>query len=196
MSAKSEVKRRRILDAGVEMFARSGIRGTRLKDIAEKAQLAKATLYYYFPDGKETIFSAAIRHVVGSVWARVVDEVEAQPTPAEQLETYVHTRVRIFDDEVTRRGVSVATWEELKPLADRVLKSFFDEERALLRGIMARGVEDGSFKELDPDVSALVVQSALRGFTADGPFGVPPEARERQVAQIFALLSSGIVEAP
>lgn len=193
MSSKSELKRRRILDAGVEMFARHGIRGTRLKDIAEQAELAKATLYYYFPDGKETIFSAAIRHVVGSIWERVIDEVEAQPTPIEQLRTYVYTRVRIFDEEVTSRGVSPSTWEELRPLADRVLKSFFEEELRLVRRIVTRGVEDGSFHALDPDVIAFVVQSALRGFTADGPFRVPPDERQRQLSQIFALLTRGLV---
>ena len=100
MTQKSEEKRRRILDAGILLFARHGIAGTRLSDIAGRARLAKATLYYYFPEGKETIFSRAIRLVVSDVYDRFRAEVLAQPDPLAQLQTYIYERVAIFDREL------------------------------------------------------------------------------------------------
>lgn len=48
-------RREAILRAALTLFARKGYSETTLTEIAAKARLGKATLYYYFPD-KESIF--------------------------------------------------------------------------------------------------------------------------------------------
>jgi AcrR family transcriptional regulator len=193
VTQKSEEKRRRILDAGILLFARHGIAGTRLSDIAGRARLAKATLYYYFPEGKETIFSRAIRLVVSDVYDRFRAEVLAQPDPLAQLQTYIYERVAIFDRELASRGVVQEVWQELKPLAERVLQPYFEQEQVLVREIIAAGVVDGTFCPTPPDIAASMLTAALRGITADGPIHVTADARREQVDAVFQLFTRGLL---
>jgi TetR/AcrR family transcriptional regulator of autoinduction and epiphytic fitness len=196
VTQKSEEKRRRILDAGIMLFARHGIAGTRLSDIAGRARLAKATLYYYFPEGKETIFSRAIRSVVSEVYERFRAEVLAQPDALSQLQTYIYERVAIFDRELTSRGVAQEVWLELKPLAERVLQPYFEQEQHLVREIIAEGVRNGTFCATDPDIAAGMLTAALRGITADGPIDITPAARRQQVDAVFQLFTRGLLAPP
>ncbi len=52
---KSDRTRDAILDAGRIAFARKGFSGTRIGDITDLAQVARANFYYYFP-GKTELF--------------------------------------------------------------------------------------------------------------------------------------------
>ena len=193
MTTKAEERRQRIIDAGVQLFARHGVKSTRLADIATRSKLAKATLYYYFPEGKETIFSAAIERVVTKIYDDFAAEVLVSDDPLEQLRAYTHGRVRIFDDELHARGVTPAVWEELKPMADRVLDPFFAKEFELVRGIFSRGVDAGLFRGVNPATAATLLTITLRGLTADGPFPESPEQRMREVNLLFEVITRGLL---
>src|SRR5690606_11500383 len=56
--------RTRILEAAVQLFARYGLERTTLADIAQCAHLSKATLYHHFPEGKASIFHAAVEGII------------------------------------------------------------------------------------------------------------------------------------
>jgi len=51
--------RRRLLDAGLKLFANRGYAGTAVQDITEEAKVTKPTLYYYF-ENKEGLFQALV----------------------------------------------------------------------------------------------------------------------------------------
>jgi AcrR family transcriptional regulator len=65
----AEERRKGILAAALEAFAEQGFAAARLDDVAEKAGVAKGTLYLYFKD-KEALFEALILSAVGPVLAR------------------------------------------------------------------------------------------------------------------------------
>ncbi len=51
--------RKRLLDAGLKLFANRGYAGTGVQDITEEARVTKPTLYYYF-ENKEGLFQALV----------------------------------------------------------------------------------------------------------------------------------------
>jgi len=51
--------RKRLLDAGLKLFANRGYAGTAVQDITEEAKVTKPTLYYYFGN-KEGLFQALV----------------------------------------------------------------------------------------------------------------------------------------
>lgn len=63
---KTSEKRRRVLDAGLFLLLRHGLRGTTMEAIARQAGMAKPTLYAQFPD-KETVFAAIVNSVMDAV---------------------------------------------------------------------------------------------------------------------------------
>src|SRR5437867_10138512 len=51
----SEERRGQILDAAAAVFARLGVRGSRIDDIVEEADLSKGGLYWYFKSKDELV---------------------------------------------------------------------------------------------------------------------------------------------
>jgi AcrR family transcriptional regulator len=66
----SEQRRRAILDAGLEVFATCGFAAARLDEVAEKAGVAKGTIYLSFRD-KEDLFEKIVLGSIGPVLARL-----------------------------------------------------------------------------------------------------------------------------
>lgn len=56
-------KRRKLLDASGEIFAKMGYEGTTIRDIAEVAKVQPSALIYHF-DNKKNLFYATLRHHV------------------------------------------------------------------------------------------------------------------------------------
>jgi AcrR family transcriptional regulator len=70
--ADGDKTRERILSAALETFARHGLLGTSVRDIAQRARIRVSTLYHYFPS-KEALYAEVQEHVHGRVRALVVD---------------------------------------------------------------------------------------------------------------------------
>ena len=77
---RADQTRARILEAAIRAFSENGLAGARTGQIAEAAGVNKALLYYYF-QGKEALYSAALedvaRRVVASSMAAPGDKLSA-----------------------------------------------------------------------------------------------------------------------
>lgn len=82
--AAAEEKRQAILDAGLEVFASNGFAASRLDEVAEKAGVAKGTIYLHFRD-KEDLFEQIVMGAVGPVIAQVDAAAERDDVPAAVL---------------------------------------------------------------------------------------------------------------
>jgi AcrR family transcriptional regulator len=77
-------KRQQLLDAAKEVFVRHGFASTRVADIAERAGVAKGTVYEYFRS-KEELFFALFESTNRLIRERADDLVERYPSPRERL---------------------------------------------------------------------------------------------------------------
>ena len=73
-TSRSEATEARILDAAEEQFAKSGLRGTRVREIALAAGVSPATLYIYFPS-KTALYQAVLDRGLQPV-AGVLDAID------------------------------------------------------------------------------------------------------------------------
>ena len=86
-----EKTRAAILKAALEEFAHEGATGARTDEIARRAGVNKALLYYYFKD-KEGLYAAALEQVFSGLYERVAAVLErADLPPPERLLLYVRT---------------------------------------------------------------------------------------------------------
>ena len=70
-----EKTRAAILKAALEEFAHEGVTGARTDEIARRAGVNKALLYYYFKD-KEGLYTAALDQVFSGLHQRVASVLE------------------------------------------------------------------------------------------------------------------------
>jgi len=77
-----EGRREAILQAGLTVFAAEGYAATKLDDVADKAGVAKGTIYIHFKD-KQDLFEQMVRDAVLPVIARLEGIAETPDLPAE-----------------------------------------------------------------------------------------------------------------
>jgi AcrR family transcriptional regulator len=137
-----------ILAAALEEFIAQGFASARLDTIAERAGVAKGTLYLYF-DSKETLFEAAVRGVISPVIERLEGAVFAPQGSAAAL---LETMIGIFYHEVVgtdrRKVIRVLIGEG--PRFPRLLGFYHGEVvsrgMAALRRLIDYGVTRGEFR--------------------------------------------------
>lgn len=91
-----EARRQAILEAGLAVFAAEGFAATKLDDVAEKAGVAKGTIYLHFQD-KQDLFEQIVREAVGPVVARLEDAAKHSDLPTDLV---LKTMFDLFRTEV------------------------------------------------------------------------------------------------
>jgi AcrR family transcriptional regulator len=92
--------RQRILRAAYDCVARWGFSKTTVEDAAREAGVSRATLYRYFPGGREELLAAVVAWENARFFARLYDEVRDAATLEEVLElglAFAHRDVRRHD---------------------------------------------------------------------------------------------------
>ncbi|HXY46247.1 MAG TPA: TetR/AcrR family transcriptional regulator [Acidimicrobiales bacterium] len=95
--------RARLLEATYECIARDGLGATSLEDAARSAGVSRATLYRYFPGGREELLAAVITWETLRFFLRLADAVAEAP----DLET-------LLVDGITFAHRSIAEHEVLQ----------------------------------------------------------------------------------
>src|SRR5690242_16329655 len=122
-----EKTRAAILKAALEEFSHEGVTGARTDEIARRAGVNKALLYYYFKD-KEGLYAAALEQVFSGLHERVGVVLErADLPPPERLLLYVRTHFDYIASapvypRLVQREFMRTTGRTLSPTASRIME--------------------------------------------------------------------------
>jgi AcrR family transcriptional regulator len=177
---KRDRTRARLMDAAVEVFARQGIGGASVSEIAQAAEVANGTFYHHFRD-KDEIVGVVAFAMAGDVARRLDEAMEGIDAAAER--TSFATR------QFVELAVSAPAWG--RALVDAVwhLPELRRAVSAYARADIERGVRDGVFRvEVDDllvDVFASMVLMAvfLRLEGEEGP-DAGPRVAEHQLRML------------
>ena len=127
-SAIRAANRSAILNAATVLFAEKGFEGTRVADIAERAQLPKANVYYYFAS-KDELY-AEILVGVSKGWEGALKLFAEEADPEQAFMAYIDAKLafsrehslqsRLFANEVIHgaKRLSVEHRRRIKQLTD------------------------------------------------------------------------------
>ncbi|WP_340678383.1 TetR/AcrR family transcriptional regulator [Paraglaciecola sp.] len=87
------INRHKILTAAEQEFALHGFAGTRVQHIADRAQLPKTNVLYYFKS-KEGLYLALLEDIL-SLWNGQFDDATAEDDPATVLAKYIRDKMEI-----------------------------------------------------------------------------------------------------
>jgi len=157
-SRRREDTRQRLFEAAVELIAEQGFSATTVDDIAERAGVAKGTVYYNFPS-KTALFEDLLRHGVGLLTADFRAAVAGRP-PGEAVSALVRAQL-----EYIRRYRSFAQlllsemWRTNREW-QQTLKLLRDEAIGVIADVLQSGVDSGEFAA---DLDVRLSSSALFG---------------------------------
>lgn len=159
MSETSPRRRRRrkdarpteIADAALVLFAERGFAATRLEDVATRAGVSKGTVYLYFQT-KEALFKAVLRQeIVPNLEAMEAAVAVHRGSASDLLRLIACHLQRVLRTDVTAIPKLVLAESGNFPAIARLYgDEVVTRGLALLTGIIARGVERGEFRPIDP----------------------------------------------
>ena len=150
---RKEARPRELLDAALDLFVEKGYAATRAEEIAARAGVSKGTLFLYF-SSKEDVFKAVIRENIVSLFPIWQQEfAQYQGSSADMLRYTMHTWWERMG-KTRASGVVKLVMSEAQNFPE--IAAYYQSEviqpgNALLRRILARGVERGEFRALDLD---------------------------------------------
>ena len=202
--ARDQDRRKTILRAAVEVFARKGYHGCRIADVAREAGVAYGLVYHYFKN-KEELLQLVFEAGWGGFMSRIRDAAEASAP----LEQKIHRIAQVAFEayRIDPRGVRVLVLEFARSpsTGEANRRTAFAEvlgvitrmfERARARGELRAGLEPalcaamlfGSVEMsltgfvmglLDPREAGLLAQAQeqLTSLFLDGARAAPEDAR-------------------
>ena len=118
-----------ILRAAEHVFARAGFAGATMAGIAERAQIPKSNLHYYFKT-KKAIYRAVLTNTL-TLWLAQTDSIRADSDPGAALAEYIRAKMklaithpdasRVFANEILHGAPEIGDYlrKDLRELVDR-----------------------------------------------------------------------------
>jgi AcrR family transcriptional regulator len=151
----------RILDVAIREFARKGLAGARVDEIARRAGVNKQLLYYYFKS-KEGLYNAVLASMA-DVSKSAYDEMRATVTQHGYSEAVIQ-RATLKWRKRWQLWQRLWSWEALERNHSKIVRE--DERRVawgrgvnLLREAQERGEIDDRF---DPEMLMLAIEGILQ----------------------------------
>jgi TetR/AcrR family transcriptional regulator, fatty acid metabolism regulator protein len=193
---RSARTRERIIEAATEVFARRGVHGTRVADIAERAGIAYGLVYHHFRN-KEEILSA----IFSERWAQYVaylEEVAGTPAPfRERMRRLIHFWVETYrqdNDLMTVMINEITRSYEFLESHDitAVLVAFDPIERIIVEGRANGEVRADLDARLATYVVLGVAEMVLTGYVIGTLPRADAQAYARDEEQLLSLLIEGM----
>lgn len=148
-----------ILRAAVEVMGEDGYEGASIRDMATRAGVSVAALYYHFPS-KHDLLREFLDEALDVSLARIERRVARHPGPVEQLEEIVGTIIwSSLHDEFARRAAYVVSSEytRLRPPERAAIEVKRKALLDLVEGVVREGVAKRSFTTEEPREAARAI---------------------------------------
>lgn len=156
-----EDKRRRIIDAAVEVFAEKGFFGARVSEIANAAGVADGTIYLYFKS-KDDILISLFEEKMAEILARFVAMLEELDDPEEKMRRYIVEHLRLVAEQPKLMQVLTVELRQSARFMKEYSPQAFAKYLSLVGGILEEGQRKGIFrKDLDPGVFRRALFGAI-----------------------------------
>lgn len=163
-----ERRRQQIIAASKRVFLSKGVSGATIKDIADEAELSPGTLYIYFKN-KDELYASMFIRILKHLNLRLQRVLENRDLPhSQKLDAIKQALCEVYDvdppmlinlyhlqSSETLENLSAELFQEIINLSRQCLKT--------LQEIFAKGIQSGSFLNVDPMKIALIVWSTFSG---------------------------------
>lgn len=152
-----------IINAALEVFIEHGYAASKLDDIAHRAGISKGSLYRYF-DSKADLFKEMVTQVV-------IPQIEKAEYTAQEYHGPISPLIKgmVLNwwqtvGETRICGIPrlvIAEAANFPDLAEFYVNDVIKRGRRLVAGMIARGIESGEFRDVEPEYAARIMISPI-----------------------------------
>ncbi len=150
----------KIINAARAVFAEKGYSGTHVDEIAARAGVNKATLYYQIGD-KDTLYANVIHRVLGNIAEIIAQSVEKAENPAEKLQRYINGIAAAVDKNPELPPIMMREMAGGGSHLPRVVIEDIAGVLMILQGILEDGRKKGIFTEVSPFLIHMMIMGTI-----------------------------------
>ena len=158
----------RIKKAATRVFAEAGFSGARVDEIARRAGVNKAMIYYHIGD-KKALYTEVLHDVFKDTTDRMAQNIKESETVDEKLKKFIHNLAATMDQYpylplIMQREIASGG----QHLPDLVIKDL-NNMIGVMKTILDEGAEKGVFIQTLPIIVHLMVVGAFSFYKAGWP---------------------------
>ena len=160
--------RRRILDVATQVFAQEGYAGARVDDIARRAGLNKAMLYYHVGD-KDALYAAVFRETIAEARKRLEGASSPEDGPERRFRAVIAAMARMATEHPHFAPLML---REVASGGATLPDSIVAEMRGVFQiigDVLAAGVKKKVFRSIDPYMTHMFIGGSLLVLVSGAP---------------------------
>jgi AcrR family transcriptional regulator len=150
----------KILTAARKTFAEYGYSGTHVDEIAQRAGVNKASLYYQIGD-KDTLYANVIHQVLGNIAQGIAQAVAKADSPEEKLKAYILFIADAVDKNPEIPPIMMREVASGGANLPRVVVEDIASVLTILTGILEEGRKNGIFTEVVPFLIHMMILGSI-----------------------------------
>jgi AcrR family transcriptional regulator len=174
---------KKILKAARAVFAENGFNGTHVDEIARRAGVNKATLYYQIGD-KDTLYANVIHQVIGNTAQGIAEAVAKVEHPEEKLKAYINFMAHTVDKNPELPPIMMREIASGGATLPKLVVEDIASVVTILIGILDQGKKEGVFTQTIPFLIHMMVMGTILFYKGAVPIKdrqvwLPAEIRSR-----------------
>ena len=166
-----QLKTRQLLvDVARQLFAKQGLEGTTMNDIAEASGKGRRTLYTYFKS-KDEVYSAVIDGELMRISTTFLAVARRQMPPLEKMVELIFAHLSLMKEVVVRNGNLRAEFFRNIWQVERVRKRYDKKEHDIIAKTLEEGIVAGVFEVDDLMLYTDIIQACAKGLEVPYIYG-------------------------
>lgn len=196
-----EMTKERILNVAQKIFAEKGFEATTTQEIADKAKINKAMIYYYFKS-KDDLYLEVLKSFFEKISSRFSDATSMNLTPPEKLKIFLSEYIDIVSKNSEIPSFILQSFISKKKQVLHALKELILPLYKNALALFEEGKSKGYFHNLNfENLSSTVVGAVVFYFVASPLFSIiweddplSPQNIEKKKEELIKLLEKGLIK--
>jgi AcrR family transcriptional regulator len=159
---------KRILNAAANVFSEVGFAGARVDEIAKRAGINKAMIYYRIGD-KKALYEKVLHDIFADTAKRIAYNIKETQAPEEKLKTFIHNIARTVDQHhplapIMMRELASGT-RNFPEVAGQDLARIV----SILTSILKEGEKKGVFIKTNPFLIHMMIVGTIIFYKMSAP---------------------------
>ena len=160
---KDEEKRKRILDAATKVFAAQGFYNATIQDIANEAEVAHGTVYFYF-ESKDALLIAIFQELLGELIEYIRSEIAKESHAEAKFRRMISLQMSIIEENPDLTKLVLIELPRTGNFLSDGSIDVLDKYIKMIAEVIREGTEQKSFKLYSSaDDLAPFIYSGIQG---------------------------------
>lgn len=165
-------KKKQIINAALEVFAKQGLEKGKIADIAKVAGIGKGTVYEYFKS-KDEIFKAIEEMFIYQSIDQLKQLSTSKNTPSEKMEEILNYSLNMHSEMGEAALIIAELWAQhsrgqLHGHKESVFADMYNDLFGTMIDVLSDGVQSGEFREMNKEGIAALLLAFIDGIIWQG----------------------------